>query len=371
MKKIIGFLLLIIYFDISAVYEFYNQPNDLCVYATDDQASAVIQNILKKFNLKYQMIDSLDAIDNERLYILAGAIHELNADALPQYYIVYQTTDVPKTVGNYLNFLQGAVVVWDSHWSNIHNYEGLVNHWYYLPNADYEFLDPILLVCLLPSSALSTYKELLGHSNVRNTDFSSHLPVLFCHCLLQNPAIFVESGIRWGDGSTIALGKISQLLQGSILIGLDIDNSCAHYYVRIPNARFLLMDDVQFPAYFKTMNLEQDKIDFVFIDTSHQYEHTLKEINGFCSILSDSGTMAFHDSNVSVAHPIRINGTLCPSGLADPKGVTDGLKTYFNIAFDEGKYLNINVEKDGYIWNIINYPYCYGMAIVKRVQKIN
>jgi cephalosporin hydroxylase len=130
------------------------------------------------------------------------------------------------------------------------------------------------------------------------------------------------------------------------------------------------MNDVIFPAYFKTLNFNKKSVDFVFIDTSHEYEHTLQEITAFSSILSDTGILSFHDSNVAIAHPVRINGTTCPSGLNNPKGVTDGLKTYFNIAFDESKYCNIMVEKDGYLWNLINYPYCYGLAVVKRIKRI-
>lgn len=367
--KLLPLLLLIISFHTYGIYEFFGQQADLLVYATDKQSQDLIESILTKVNYNYHLIDRLDNFDDDKLYILSGDIQNLHISVFPQHYIVYQTTNVPTMVGDYLNILGRAVAVWDVSWSNIHRYKGSVNHWYYLPNSDYEFLDPVLLSCLLPLNALPTYKELLAHSNVKNTDFSSHLPVLFCHCFLQNPMIFVESGIRWGDGSTIALGKITHLLKNSCLIGLDIDN-CARHYAHIPRAYFYQMDDVAFPAYFKTLPFAKDRVDFVFIDTSHQYEHTLQEIDAFATILTDTGTIAFHDSNVAVEHPVRLNGTACGSGLGNPKGVTDGLKTYFNIEFDEGRYLNIDVEKDGYLWNIVNYPYCYGFAVAKRIKRI-
>lgn len=366
--KMVGLFFLVVSFYAHGLYEFYNQPHDLCVYATDRQSQDLIENILTKVNFDYHIIDNLENFDNQKLYILSGDIQNLNHAVLPQYYIVYQTKNMSPMVGDYLNTLQKAVAVWDISWSNINRYQGSVNHWYYLPDLNYEFLDPVLLPCLLPLTALPAYKELLQHSNIRNTDFSSHLPVLFCHCFLQKPDIFIESGIRWGDGSTIALAKISTLLNAQ-LIGLDIDN-CGQHYAHIPHARFFQGDDVAFATYFKTLNFSKDTVDFVFIDTSHQYEHTLQEIDAFSSILADNGTISFHDSNVAVEFPVRINGTACGSGLGNPKGVTDGLKTYFDVAFDEGKYLNINVEKDGYLWNLVNYPYCYGLAVAKRVRKI-
>ncbi len=351
------------------MYEFYTQQAPIVVYATDTQAKSTIDMILKSFSLNYAMVDTLNTFDDTVLYILAGNVDKLDISVLPKHYIVYQMYNVGALQGPYMRTLQQASVIWDAHWSNINNYKNRINHWYYLPNAQYEFVDPVVLASFLPVRALSTYRDLLAHSNVHNTDFSSHLPVLFCHCFFHNPGIFIESGIRWGDGSTIALGKITQLLNDAHLVGLDIDN-CARHYAHLRNAHFLQMNDVQFPAYFPSMGFKNDKVDFVFIDTSHQYEHTLKEIAAFSSILADNGAITFHDSNVAIHHPVRINGTACYSGLGNPKGVTDGLKTYFNLQFDEGRYLNTYVEKDGYLWNLVNYPYCYGFAVAKRIRKI-
>jgi len=83
--------------------------------------------------------------------------------------------------------------------------------------------------------------------------------------------------------------------------------------------------------------------------------YTLKEIEGFISILSENGTLGFHDSN-AVGN--------------DPRGVTEAIKEYFTIQFDETKYLNEVFEKNDSIWHIVHYPFCNGMTIVKRLKRI-
>lgn len=351
---------------LNSFYEYYQQQSRIFIHTNDLSAQNHLTNMLDKFNIRYECTDIIHPEDNQNLYIIAGDISSYTINTMPQHYIIYQTKALHNiSSGHIIQLLSKAHVIWDAQWSNINQYRHRTPHWYYLPDEQYEFLDPVLLSCFLPLRALSTYKELLQHSNTHNTDFSSHIPVLFCHCFMKNPNICIESGIRWGDGSTIALSKITQLLDTQ-LIGLDIDN-CSKHYAHIKNAQFIRIDDLQFPTYFRS-NYKQNSVDFVFIDTSHEYEHTLNEIAAFNSILSDNGVLAFHDSNLAATNPVRLNGTTCMAN--NSKGVTDGLKTYFNFSFDENRYLNTYIEKDGYIWNLVNYPYCYGFALAKRIRKI-
>ena len=368
MKKYAVLAILYI-FNMHGIYEYYHPTNNIVVCATDEQSKDILVKVLQKCGLQYNIADTLDAIDPNVLYIFAGDSNLFNMPNLPLHYIVYQTKLLSKINEENLRLWTGATAIWDAHWDNINKYSHRIRHWYYLPNEQYEFLDPVILPCFLPYNALSHYKELLSHSNITNTDFSSHIPVLFAHAVLQNPSIMIESGIRWGNGSTISFSRALNVLD-AYLIGLDIDN-CSKHYNELHNAQFIQMSDVLFPAYFKTMHLKNDTVDLVFIDTSHQYEHTLQEIDAFSEILSDNGVFIFHDSNVAIPRPVRINGTVCPTGMGNPKGVTDGLKTYFGFSFDEGTYINVYVEKAGYLWNIINYPYCYGLAVAKRIQKSN
>jgi cephalosporin hydroxylase len=327
---------------------------------------------LTKFNLKYQNTRSLNPQDDNNLYIIAGELKALNKSMMPKYYIIYQTSEFST---KNLPLLTDAIAIWDSNWSSINEYKNKAQQYYFLPDENYEFLDPVILPCFLPKNALHTYRELAVYSNAVNSDISSHVPSLFCHCMFQNPAVIIDSGVRGGDGSTIPLNAVSKALNAD-MIGLDIVN-CNGIYSKLnnPNARFFAMSDLDFPVFFKRLKVKKNTADFVFIDTSHEYVHTLQEIKAFAPMLSENGALGFHDSNVT---PLmnnsayrRLNDTVTGGIKGNPRGVTQAIKEYFNIEFNEHKFFNDVVEKDGYLWNIVHYPFCNGLTITKKLKKID
>ncbi len=345
------------------------QPHAIKLLASDAQAENIITSILDIFSLTYEKTHEIKQNDN-CLYILAGKKITLDHATLPERYVVYQTET---TLNPDLNLLEKAVAVWDASWDNINGYKNTIKHYYFLPGEQYEFLDPVILSCFLPFKALDAYKELLQYSNTLETDISSHVPSLFVHSYHLNPEIIVEAGVRGGEGSTVPMRAAAKFFN-TLLIGLDTEDD-SHVYNAFENSMFIRIDDRNFANHFRQMNLTKKTIDYVFIDTSHEYHHTMKEIEVFTSILSDNGAMGFHDSNVTPLKNgtmyTRLNGTISPIIHGNPRGVTRALKTYFNMPFDEHKYLNRTIEKYGYKWHIIHYPFCNGFTFVKRLKKLN
>lgn len=328
----------------------YEQHNQIVVYAENSHSD--IYKSLDKFGLNYTKVQRLPSVNDKNLTIISGKLSSLARLSLPRYYILHQTEAL---VGNpnqeQLKVLSGAVAVWDCSQSNIDKYSISIKNYYYVPNENYEFLDPVILPCFLPLNALPSYKKMLEYSNSQNSDISRHIPSLFCHCVFQNPAIIVEAGVRWGDGSTKPM-HAATLLTGAHMIGIDIDD-CSRVYASLSNTTFVRMSDLDFTGYFlKTFGQKEKMIDFVFIDTSHQTEHTVKEIECFNSLLSECGALGFHDT--------------CPIP-GDPRGALDGVKKYFNLNFDETKYFSGVIERNGRHWSIIHYPFNNGMTIIKRL----
>lgn len=230
----------------------YIQQTKIFLFATNQQASKVTGNILQKFGVKYENIAHLNVNDNKNLYIIAGEAALLNASALPKYYILYQKSSLDRALSqNILKVFHNAIAVWDSSQRNISNYKNVIKHFYFLPNENYEFLDPVLLPLFLPIEALNSYRNMLAYSNTNPSDISSHIPSLFCHSLFAAPKIIVEAGVRWGNGSTIPCYEATKLL-GVHLIGIDIDD-CSNIYSKLGRAHFVRMNDVEFPNYFKQM----------------------------------------------------------------------------------------------------------------------
>ena len=119
--------------------------------------------------------------------------------------------------------------------------------------------------------------------------------------------------------------------------------------------------------------ITQDKpIDVIFIDTSHQYDHTLSEIRQFTPLLSTNGIIMFHDSNVTPlfvsGRPAfwRLNDTIQLSCI-NPLGVAPAIRNYFGVSFDVSRYINTTFNKDESTYQLIHYPFCNGLTVIKKI----
>ena len=116
-----------------------------------------------------------------------------------------------------------------------------------------------------------------SRAETKQTDISDHLETLFVESLDIKSRLIVELGV--GDGeSTYVLERIANLW-GANLVSVDIADcqKVSSFKDRV----FIQKDDIAFATEFtnwcKQRNIEPS-IDFLFIDTSHLYDHTVAEI---------------------------------------------------------------------------------------------
>ena len=124
-----------------------------------------------------------------------------------------------------------------------------------------------------------------------STDIHEHLTTLYMLATEFDCTTLVELGTRSGE-STLALAYAAKRTGGK-LYSFDIadcveakkamaDRSLTPYW------EFSIGNDLE-------VNWNR-KIDFLFIDTSHTYEHTLKELVRFEPFVKSGGIIAMHDS---------------------------------------------------------------------------
>ncbi len=123
------------------------------------------------------------------------------------------------------------------------------------------------------------------------TDTWQHIPTLYLLCTLKQPKVMVELGCRTGNTAVPMLHAAKQF--GGHVYSIDIekwpelDTFTKDHKQLVNNWTFIESDDLK---------LEWDKpIDFLYIDTSHMYDHTLKELQKFEPLVSSGGTIVFHD----------------------------------------------------------------------------
>jgi predicted O-methyltransferase YrrM len=126
-----------------------------------------------------------------------------------------------------------------------------------------------------------------------SADISYHLPVLSMLITEFGLKHIVELGVRTGN-STLVLLEAAQRIGGRVL-SIDID-PCMEARNRVDKAgfgplwKFLEGNDLE----IRESDIIQP-IDFLFIDSSHLYRHTVAELEKYSAYLRRGSWIAFHD----------------------------------------------------------------------------
>src|SRR5260370_26309580 len=113
----------------------------------------------------------------------------------------------------------------------------------------------------------------------------------------------------------------------------------------------------EFAEWCRSKKLET-KIDFLFIDTSHVYEHTVAEMAAWFPYLGEKCRVAFHDTNLSYVYRMR-NGRRV-AGESIDRAVIRAIEEYLGIRIDEHRAAG--GYKDG--WRVMHDPDCSGMTVL-------
>jgi|SRR5581483_2450831 len=204
--------------------------------------------------------------------------------------------------------------------------------------------------------------EVLLQTHSKKTDINDHLLTLFIESLSLQPSLIVELGVRGGE-STSALERAARLCN-SVLLSVDLDD-CEHvsgYEKRY----FIKSDDValaeRFPQWCKEHEL-RTAVDVLFIDTSHEFEHTTQEIQSWFPLLADHCKVFFHDTNMSRVFRRR-DGSI-GVGWNNQRGVIAAVENYLNCHLDEHHDFTTIVGD----WLVRHSASCNGMTVLERWRK--
>ncbi|MFB6212575.1 MAG: class I SAM-dependent methyltransferase [Candidatus Magasanikbacteria bacterium] len=214
-----------------------------------------------------------------------------------------------------------------------------------------------------PPSDNNQYNEIRKLSG-DDTDISDHLTFMFEESLRNNPSTIVELGVRGGVSSAV-FRRVSEIC-GSDLISVDLqDCSDALDY---EDWYFIQRDDLEFAGEFKEWSQEnglKDEVDILFIDTSHEHEHTKEEIESWFPHLASNGIVFFHDTNLSGFY-FREDGSVGKAWDND-RGVIGAIEELIGCSLDEKK--RFSTIKSGFL--IRHNPYCNGMTMLKKLDCVD
>lgn len=208
-----------------------------------------------------------------------------------------------------------------------------------------------------------TLVEALG-TRPRPHHISDHLGTLFFFALDARPRLMVELGTRAGESTRTLLAAAA--LTGATLLSIDL-NDCGQ--LDLPGKqhwRFVQSDDVAFgrDGFVNWCQGAQlaPCIDFLFIDTSHHYEHTKQEIEVWLPHLAEQATVVFHDTNMGNGPYARLDGS---SGYSydNQRGVIRAVEELVGRQYDERTFFTDLVG--GYL--IMHHPNCAGLTVLRRM----
>lgn len=130
----------------------------------------------------------------------------------------------------------------------------------------------------------------------RNTDIHEHLPTLYALVVQSGAKDVLELGVRGGESTVPLLEGVHAT--GGKLVSVDYEPCLAardmvKRYGLGSRWEFVNSEDLDFGA-----KLNGDRRwDLIFIDTSHIYAHTKKEIALFEPLVRPGGHLVFHDTS--------------------------------------------------------------------------
>ncbi len=227
------------------------------------------------------------------------------------------------------------------------------------------FIKNVLFVFFLNANKFveSSSKELneIRRKALEDSDISDHLETLFLESLSVRPKLIVELGVRTGQ-STFVFERVAKLCN-SFLVSVDIEKQLAssswHKWSFIQEDDVTLAD--RFEGWCKGKGIDP-KVDVLFIDTSHEYNHTKQEIAKWFPLLSPGAKIFFHDANVKMLYKRR-NGTI-GKAYNDDRDVMRAIEEYVGTKFNERKDFSDLVNS----WLVRHYAVCNGMTILQKVS---
>lgn len=205
----------------------------------------------------------------------------------------------------------------------------------------------------------------MGSNSPSSSAIGDHICTIFADAIIQKPTLVVELGTRGGE-STKALLSAAYYSKATVL-SIDLSEQPA---IELPSDlrklwKFVQSDDIDFARNHFVDWCESNDIkpiiDFLFIDSSHLYDHTSKEIETWFKYLSKDAVVVFHDTNMADEYR-RMNNTI-GHGWNNNRGVIKAIEDYFAKNFDESKVF-VDIEKK---WLIRNYPHSSGLTLLKRL----
>lgn len=151
------------------------------------------------------------------------------------------------------------------------------------------------------------YGEAIDELERRRTDIHQEVRILYDAVLRLRPPICIEAGTRQGESTTAIMAALAQT--GGELYSVDINPVTVPKLLRKnPKWHFTQCDAADYGRAWVL-----GRVKFLFIDTSHYFNDTVRELEVFLPMLEVGGESYWHDT----MEPWHVTGAI---KYHDPEG---------------------------------------------------
>jgi predicted O-methyltransferase YrrM len=205
----------------------------------------------------------------------------------------------------------------------------------------------------------------VAHFNAApRSDISEHLNLLYLYLQAAKPLEILELGTRGGE-STRVFEKYCREMN---IVGRSIDlDEAPAWLLHNKNWRHFAGDDILLGKSLALTRKWPDgadykKLDFIFLDSSHEYLHTKEELEVYVPLLSEgTGAIAFHDTNLTSSPTLRLDGTV-GFGWDNKRGVARAIEEYFDFKFEERTLQTQLISEGKFLF--YHQPWCNGFSLI-------
>lgn len=200
------------------------------------------------------------------------------------------------------------------------------------------------------------------------SDVSEHLNFLYLLLHAIRPTDILELGTRGGESTKVLERYCSEVN----IVGRSFDLSPQpEWLARSNHWKHYEGDDIALGKNLAMSGMWLDgspfnKLDFIFLDTSHEFLHTAEELKVFIPLLKNGGALCLHDTNLTASPTRRLDGDV-NFGWNNERGVSRALEEFFEFEFNE-KHLQVQVINDGrYLF--YHQPWSNGFSVLLSINQ--
>lgn len=200
--------------------------------------------------------------------------------------------------------------------------------------------------------------------STKASDISDHLHLLNLLTHLIGPKVIVELGTRGGESTRVFVRYVNKnQCEG---IGVDLSPK-PNWMKRSDRWKHFVSDDCILGETLSVSGHWPDgkqlrPIDLLFIDTSHEYSHTVRELGIWRPLVRKSGWIIFHDTNLSKEPSRRLSGGI-NYGWNNSRGVTRAIEEHFKIQIEEKRFFSSDLN--GLASFIFHVPWNNGLTAIR------